>query len=135
MEKLQKKLGTNFISYHGCGVYRLDGSNVLITNGVPCFYPIKDCFWMNAKDATNRIRTRSADNNNIMTNPNYKRRYFNSLTKEHTSYSTDESSTSESGYSDNYPSSDEDSNTDKLTIDMKEDSNTDKLTIDMKETD
>ena len=120
MEKLQKKLDTNFISYHGCGVYRLDGSNVLITNDIPCSNPIKNCFWMKAKDARNHIRTRSAFNNNIMTNPHYKRRYFESQTREHTSYSTDESSTDESGYSDNYPSSDEDSKTGKLTIDIKE---------------
>ena len=120
MEKLQKKIGNNFISFHGCGVYRLDGSNILITNDIPCPNPIKECFWMKAKDATNRIRTRSACNNNIMTNPHYKRWYFESQTKEHTSYSTDESSTDESEYSDNYPSSDEDSKTGKLTIDIKE---------------
>ena len=120
MEKLQKKLDTNFISYHGCGIYRLDGSNVLVTNGIPCSKPIKDCFWMQAKDATNHIRTRSRQINNTLTNPNYKRWYFESLTKEHTSYSTDESSTDESEYSDNYPSSDEDSKTGKLTIDIKE---------------
>ena len=129
MEKLQQKLDTNFISYHGCGVYRLDGSNVLITNNIPCSNPIKNCFWMKAKDATNHIRTRSACNNSIMTHPSYKRRYFESQTKEHTSYSTDESSTDESGYSDNYPSSDEDSKS------SDEDSKTGKLTIDIKETD
>ena len=120
MEKLQKKLDTNFISYHGCGVYRLDGSNVLITNDISCSNPIKDCFWMKAKDATNHIRTRSATNTNTLTNPHYKRWYLEAQTREHTSYSTDESSTDESGYSDNYPSSDEDSKTGKLTIDIKE---------------
>ena len=120
MEKLQKKLDTNFISYHGCGVYRLDGSNVLITNDIPCSNPIKDCFWMNAKDATNHIRTRSATSTNTLTNPHYKRWYLEAKTREHTSYSTDESSTDESEYSDNYPSSDEDSKTGKLTIDIKE---------------
>ena len=115
MEKLQKKIGTNFISYHGCGAYRLDGSNILITNDMPCSNPIKDCFWMKAKDARNHIRTRSASNNNIMTNPHYKRWYLESQTREHTSYSTDESDSS-----DEYPSSDEDSKTGKLTIDIKE---------------
>ena len=115
MEKLQKKIGSNFISYHGCGAYRLDGSNVLITNDIPCSNPIKDCFWMKAKDARNHIRTRSASSKNIMTNPHYKRWYFESQTREHTSYSTDESDSS-----DEYPSSDEDSKTGKLTIDIKE---------------
>ena len=42
MEKMQKKLDNNFISYHGCGLYRMDGSNVLITKDFPCSTPIKN---------------------------------------------------------------------------------------------
>ena len=116
MEKVQKKLATDFISYHGCGLYKLDGSNVLIADGASCTQPIKDCFWMNAKDAKNCIMTRSRILKNATRFKHYKRWYFESLTKEHTSYSTDESSTDDSGY---YPSSDEESTTSKLTIDIK----------------
>ena len=42
MEKMQKKLDNNFISYHRCGLYRMDGSNVLITKDFPCSTPIKN---------------------------------------------------------------------------------------------
>ena len=116
MEKVQKKLDTDFISYHGCGLYKLDGSNVLIANGAQCSHPIKNCFWMNAEDAKNRVETRSKLLCNATRFKHYERWYFESLSKKHKSYSTDESSTDDSGY---YPSSDEESTTSKLTIDIK----------------
>ena len=65
MEKLHKRLSTNFVSYHGCGIFRLDGSNVLITKNFPCLSPIKNCFWMKVEDAVNIIRTRSRTHKNF----------------------------------------------------------------------
>ena len=120
MEKLHKRLSNNFISYHGCGIYRLDGSNVLVTKDFPCSTPIRDCFWMKAEDAANIIRTRSTRADQIIEKQLYKNYYLRLSTKD-TSYSSDESSYSDTCFSDEASStSDEESKNSKLIIDIKE---------------
>ena len=90
MEKMQKKLD-NFISYHGCRLYRMDGSNVLITKDFPCSTPIKNCFWMKPEHTTHSIRTRGRRADEIMEKPLYKNFYYKS-NKIPMSYSSDENS-------------------------------------------
>ena len=99
MERVQKQLSNNFISYHGCGIYRLDGTNVLATKDFKCSTPISKCFWMKPIDTRNIIVTRSRNKNRITKNQYYKNyyfkidsdiRYFNSY------YSDSESTNSES---------------------------------------
>ena len=46
MGRIVKNLQDGFISFHGCGVYHRDCSNVLITKKRPCTQPIIECFWM-----------------------------------------------------------------------------------------
>ena len=95
MEKVQKRLETNFISYHGCGIYRLDGSNVLITKDFPCSNPFSRCFWMDARDATNIIVTRSKNKKRITKNPYHKNYYFklDAAIRNYNSYYSDSEST------------------------------------------
>ena len=99
-KKVQKRLANNLISHHGCGLYRLDGSNILITKDFPCSTPIKNCFWMKAKDATNIIRTRSKMANNIARSNLFKKNYLRMKSSPITSYSSDESSYSDAEFSD-----------------------------------
>ena len=40
MKNIVKNLQDGFIKYHGCGVCRRDGTNVLITKKNPCYNPI-----------------------------------------------------------------------------------------------
>ena len=46
MKKSVKNLQDGFIKFHGCGIYRRDGSKVLCTKTRPCFKPVNACFWM-----------------------------------------------------------------------------------------
>ena len=119
MGKVKKRLSNNFISYHGCGIYRLDGSNVLVTKDFPCSTPIKNCFWMKAKDATNIIRTRSRRADQIYEKQLYKNYYLRLQSTPATSFSSDESSYSDTDFSD-LASLTSDEESDKLTIDTKE---------------
>ena len=120
MERLQKRLGNNLISYHGCGIYRLDGSNVLVTKDFPFSMPIKNCFWMKAEDAVNIIRTRSTRADQIIEKQIHKNFYLKSLSIPTTSYSSDESSYSDTCFSDEPSSTSEESEYGKLIVDTKE---------------
>ena len=44
MTKIVENLQDGFIKYHGCGIYRKDGTNVLITKKRLCYKPINACF-------------------------------------------------------------------------------------------
>ena len=124
MEKVQKKLGNDFISYHGCGMYRLDGSNVLVTKDFPCSTPTRNCFCMKAEDAANIIRTRSRRADQIIEKQAFKNYYLRLQSPITSSYSSDESSYSDTEFSDVASStSDEESDNSKLTIDTKETTN------------
>ena len=95
MEKIQKQLENNFVSYHGCGIYRLDGSNILITKDFPCSNPFSKCFWMNPIDAKNIIVTRNKNKERIQRNPYYKNYYFkiDAAIRSYNSYYSDSEST------------------------------------------
>ena len=109
MKRSYKKLQDSFIKFHGCGVYRKDGTNVLVTNKRPCFNPINDCFWMKIEDTTNKVRTRKTEHNENIFISNYlKSQYRTELSTKHESYSTDSDSDSDT---------DADSKSNKLTND------------------
>ena len=121
-----KNLQNNFIKFHGCGLYRKDGTNILCTKKRPCLKPINNCFWMKSKDTTNKIRTRNKElNDEILMSNSLKNEYFQKLyiMKSRQYYSSDESSYSDSdsdtSISDSNPDiSDSDSDSNKLIIDF-----------------
>ena len=89
-----KNLQNNFIKFHGCGLYRKDGTNVLCTKKRPCLKPINNCFWMKSKDTTNKIRTRNKElNDEMLMSNSLKNEYFQKLyiMKHRQYYSSDES--------------------------------------------
>ena len=72
-----KNLQNDFIRYHGCGVYRIDGTNVLCTKRNPCSNPINACFWMKANDAVPNVRTRYSElTDGVFQSIAFKNRYF-----------------------------------------------------------
>ena len=76
MKKSVKSLQDGFIKFHGCGVYRRDGSNVLCTKTRPCFKPVNACFWMLGKDVKKKVRTRNRElNERIYHSQSLKKQY------------------------------------------------------------
>ena len=59
MTKIVKNLQDGFIKYHGCGIYRRDGTNVLITKKRLCYKPTNACFWILGNDVNKKVRTRN----------------------------------------------------------------------------
>ena len=119
MARSVKNLQTDFIKFHGCGAYRRDGTNVLCTEKNPCSNPINACFWMKARHAIHKVRTRNSElNDNILYSNSVKTQYYNELhrRKQIQYYSSDESqySDSDSWCSD----SDSDSDNNNLIIDI-----------------
>ena len=105
-----------FIKFHGCGVYRRDGSNVLCTKTRPCFKSVNACFWMLGKDVKKKVRTRNRElNERIYHGQFLKKQYQSELIKrkQYEYYST-ESDDSSSDNNSNYDSDD-----DKLVIDIE----------------
>ena len=104
-----KNLQDGFIKLHGYGIYRRDGTNILVTKKRPCDKPINSCFWMNTSNIKSQIRTRQREYNDIIYHcDKYKTQYKNEYKTNHESYSSDYESNTES---------DTDSDTDKLVID------------------
>ena len=67
MARSVENLQTDFIKFHGCGVYRRDGTNVLCTEKNPCSNPINACFWMKTRHVIHKVRTRNSElNDNIL---------------------------------------------------------------------
>ena len=90
LRKSIKNIQDGFIKFHGCGVYRRDGTNVLYTKKRPCSNPINACFSMRSKDVTKKVRTRERElNERVYTSQSLKIHYQNELKKNHESYSTD----------------------------------------------
>ena len=80
MSQSIKNLQTDFIKYHGCGVYRIDGTNVLCTKKNPCSKPINACFWMNGNDTVHNVRTRYSElTDGIQQSIAFKNRYFKNV--------------------------------------------------------
>ena len=91
------KINDGFVKFHGCGIYRRDGTNILITKKRPCKFPINQCFWMNPSDVNSKIRTRFRELNDLVINKNhYKTQYKNEAKNNHECYSTEEESNTES---------------------------------------
>ena len=94
-EKSVKNLQDDFIKFHGCGIYRRDGSNVLSTKKRPCNNPINACFWMLGKDVIKKVRTRNKEfNERVYYSQSLKNQYQRELIKrrQYQYYSTDEDS-------------------------------------------
>ena len=120
MKNIVKNLQDGFIKYHGCGVYRTDGTNVLITKKRPCFNPTNACFWMLASDINKKVRTRNNEaNDRIYHRQSLKRQYQTELKrkKQYQYYSTGESSNESTDESSDESAYDSDDN--KLIIDIK----------------
>ena len=116
MKKSVKNLQDGFIKFHGCGVYRRDGSNVLCTKTRPCFKPVNACFWMLGEDVKKKARTRNRElNERIYHGQFLKKQYQSELIKrkQYECYST-ESDDSSSDNNSNYDSDDN-----KLVIDIE----------------
>ena len=62
--KSVKNLQGGFIKYHGCGLYRRDGTNILVMKKRLCKFPITNCFWMDSVNIKSQIRTRFRECNN-----------------------------------------------------------------------
>ena len=83
MKKSFKNLQHGFIKFHGCGVYRKDGSNILCTKTRPCFKPVNACFWMLGEDVKKKVRTRNRElNERIYQSQSLKRQHQSELSKE-----------------------------------------------------
>ena len=120
MKKSVKSLQDGFIKYHGCGVYRRDGSNVLCTKSRPCFKPVNACFWMLGKDVNKKVRTRNKElSERVYHSQSLKNQYQSELIKknqyQYQFYSTDEETMSDTSSND----SDYDSDDSKLVIDIE----------------
>ena len=82
MNKSVKNLQDGFIKYHGCGVYRRDGSNVLCTKLNPCIKPTNACFWMLSEDVNKKVRTRNKEfNERVYHSQSLKKQYQSELIK------------------------------------------------------
>ena len=55
MKDSVNNLQDGFIRYHGCGIYRRDGRNVLVTKRGPCYKPTNACFWMLDEDVKKKF--------------------------------------------------------------------------------
>ena len=116
MKKNVKNLQDGFIRYHGCGIYRRDGTNVLVTKRRPCYKTTSACFWMLDEDVEKNVRTRNRESNErIYHSQSLKKQYQAELIKrkQHEYYST-ESDDSSSDNNSNY-----DSDVNKLLIDIE----------------
>ena len=103
-----------FIKFHGCGVYRRDGSNVLSTKRRPFKNPVNACFWMLGEDVTKKVRTRNREfNEKVYHSQSFKNQYQIELIKrkQYQYYSTDDETES------NDETDDSDDN--KLVIDIE----------------
>ena len=95
MKKSVKNLQDGFIKFHGCGIYRRDGTNVLVSKKGPCDNPINACFWMLDEDVIKKVRTRNREyNERIYYSQSLKNQYQKELIKrkQYQYYSTDEDS-------------------------------------------
>ena len=116
MKKSVKNLQDGFIRYHGCGIYRRDGTNVLVTKRRACHKPTNACFWMLSEDVEKKVRTRNRElNERIYHTQSLKKQYQSELIKrkQYEYYST-ESDNSSSDNNSNYDSDDN-----KLVIDIE----------------
>ena len=114
------KLNDGFIKYHVCGLYRRDGTNILVTKNRSCKTPMNQCFWMNALNVKSKIRTRFKElHDSICLKSNYKTQYKNEAKNNHESYSSEyESNTDSNTESDTESNTDEtEYSSDRLIID------------------
>ena len=121
MKRKVKNLQTDFIKFHGCGVYRSDGTNVLCTKKRPCSKPINACFWMLGKHVNKKVRTRNREfNDRVLYSESVKTQYHPELYRQKQTqyYSTDESSFSDSDSDSDETNYDSDNN--KRVIDTNE---------------
>ena len=112
MKNIVKNLQDGFIKYHGCGVCRRDGTNVLTTKKNPCYNPINAYFLMLGNHVNKKVRTRNNEaNDRLYPLQSLKLQYQTEIKrkKQYQYYSTDESS-DESAY---------DSDDNKLIIEIK----------------
>ena len=115
MKKSVKNLQDGFIKYHGCGIYRRDGTNVLVTKRKRCYKPTNACFWMSSEDVEKKVRTRNRElNERIYHSQSLKRQYQSEFIKrkQYQYYSTDNETESNN-------SNDYDSDDNKLIIDIE----------------
>ena len=61
-----------FVTYHGCGLCYVDGTNLIQSNSRLCFFPTHEPFWKDPKDTSNKTGRSTR---------NYCKRYFNYLRK------------------------------------------------------
>ena len=59
-----KSLSQNFVKYHGCGVYFMDGTSLLdgkhrSVHHKKCFLSVTQPFWKRPEDVINNVETRS----------------------------------------------------------------------------
>ena len=115
MKKSVKNLQDGFIKYHGCEIYRRDGTNVLVTKRKRCYKPTNACFWMSSEDVEKKVRTRNRElNERIYHSQSLKRQYQSEFIKrkQYQYYSTDNETESNN-------SNDYDSDDNKLIIDIE----------------
>ena len=76
-----KSFSQDFVKYHGCGVYFIDGTLLLDGNhrGVhhkKCFLPVTQPFWKRPEDVINKVETRSQLQKKKVFFENIKNKYF-----------------------------------------------------------
>ena len=76
-----KSFSQNFVKYHGCGVYFMDGT--LLLDGKhrsvyhkECFLPVTQPFWKRSEDIINKVETRSQLQKKKVFFENIKNKYF-----------------------------------------------------------
>ena len=77
------KFSQKFVTYHGCGLCYINGTNLMQSNSRSCFFPTHEPFWKDPKDTSNRIpkSTRNQLKKKTFATRNYCKRYFNYLRK------------------------------------------------------
>ena len=76
-----KSFSQNFVKYHGCGVYFMDGTLLLDGKhcGIhhkKCFLPVTQPFWKRPEDVINKVETRSQLQKKKVFFENIKNKYF-----------------------------------------------------------
>ena len=117
-----KRIENNFVFYHGCGMYHLDGSNILIRKGQSCILPTKKCFWKRPNYINKKIYTRSREKSakiyfNLMSLPCNKIKKELIEYNQQTFHSSDSDSDSDTDSSLNSEESMYDSDSNDLIID------------------
>ena len=72
-----------FVTYHGCSLCYVNGTDLIQSNRRSCFFPTHEPFWKDPKDTSNRIpkSTRNQLKKKTFATRNYCKRYFNYLRK------------------------------------------------------